>query len=491
MAGLKTAGRAARPAPPHPDQTTASATEAVARRIGRRGIVSRRQQLPPGLCAGRGSARAERQSWRKRNRRLGREPESTTRGLRALMVIRPRPTTEPRALRHERHLRSPGDRILVDARGRGRHGPLTDNSTRRLASGSEIYDASGLGSAALAARAVLATMSLCLSLAGGLPTGGVGTGIARADTVISADSTATEVSAFGGALVWSRQQAPNGRYRLVQRVNGVTRDAPVPAADRPFNADLGPGRRGGIVAVYPRCRGRTWEDPVAWNPVACDVFQLDLRRGPERKLRRVSTKRCSESAPSIWRGIVAFERSSRFYDRRCVHGLYVWSGRGRPILLRKGKPDEGVISQTDIRDHTVAALIERDSVSSLRTQILLTKFGPRRRRAACVLRDKFSSGIAGTFRWVTAPTLDAGFLYWTRHESTLSPSDPTPQVNGFERVRAGCQGRIEIARRAPEFLGPATADAGTLYYTRPIGTRPSGVLRADGPPVSFSLPAAF
>lgn len=337
-----------------------------------------------------------------------------------------------------------------------------------------MLDASLLRSARSAARILIAAVAPYLALADSVPIGGAGD-VARADTVISADPTAEGVSAFGGALVWSRQEAPEGKFRLVQRINGVTRDAPVPVARHPFNADLGPDRSGGIVAVYSRCRERVGVLPV------CDVFQLDLGSGRERKLRRVSSRRCYENAPSIWRGLVAYERSGRYGDRRCSRGLYVAGLRRRPILLRKGKRDEGDIRETDIRGHTVAAQVVNDYGSSIITQILLRKFSRRGRSRGCLLRLKVGGGLIGINEYVRAPTLDAGFLYWTRNESTANPYDSeASKVNGFERVRAGCQGGIETASRDRSLLGPAAADRGTLYYTSP-----RGVLRADGPPPLF------
>lgn len=332
-----------------------------------------------------------------------------------------------------------------------------------------MLDAFHLRSAGFVAS-TFATAALWLAGVG-LVSRGAGVGVARADTVISADSAAMNVSAFGGALVWSRQVA-DGRFRLVQRVDGVTRDAPVAVAPHAYNADLGPGRRGGVVAVYSRCRDR----------VPCDVFQLDLRSGRERKLRRVSTRRCSETAPSIWWGVVAYERAPLFpLDRRCSRGLYVVGARGRPRLLRKGRLQEEEIVETDIRGRTVAAQILAHFGARYSTGILLRKF-TRGGSSGCLLRGKVSGGLGLPDEFFAAPSLDAGFLYWSRHESTGNPYDSEAEfVNGFERVRAGCRGAIEIARRDPTLIGPGVADSGTIYYTHR-----GNVFKADNPPLSFT-----
>jgi hypothetical protein len=312
-------------------------------------------------------------------------------------------------------------------------------------------------------------MALCLALIGDPSSGRLGAATARADTVISPDRTATDVSAFRGVLVWSRRDAATRKYRLVQRIHGLTRDVPVPGAKQSFNPDLGPDRRGRVVAVYSRCSGSFG--------TLCDVFQLDLRSGRERRVRGVSTKRCSETAPSIWSRGVAFSRTG---GRRCRPGLYVTGRGGRPIRLQRTSPADGeVINDTDIRERTVAAGTETDFGSSVEQEILLRKFSPRRRGAGCVLRDKLTLGLSGASRSVVGPSLDAGYLYWTRAEDTASLYDF--EINGFERVRTDCRAGIQIALRRPNLVGPATADGGTLYYT----ARPSRVLRADNPRVSF------
>jgi hypothetical protein len=91
----------------------------------------------------------------------------------------------------------------------------------------------------------------------------------------------------------------------------------------PFDLDLGPDARGRAVAVYSRCAGDN-----AWGSAlpdrGCDVYQLSLTGGRERRLRRISTSRASEYAPTIWRGNIAYASAAR-------SGL-----KPRLMLLRRG-----------------------------------------------------------------------------------------------------------------------------------------------------------
>src|SRR6266516_3726694 len=123
---------------------------------------------------------------------------------------------------------------------------------------------------------------------------------AAKDRVISRDRTAANLSAFGQGLVWSRT-APDGRARLVLRGFGAPGDVNVaPLAGGLFDPDLGEDASGGIVAVYTRCAGVSGRN--------CDVYEFDFARDRERKVPGASSSRCSEFAPSIWQGAIAFAR---------------------------------------------------------------------------------------------------------------------------------------------------------------------------------------
>jgi hypothetical protein len=163
---------------------------------------------------------------------------------------------------------------------------------------------------------------------------------AAVDRVISRDRTAANLSAFGQGLVWSRTET-DGRARLVLRGFGAPGDVNVaPLAGGLFDPDLGEDASGGVVAVYTRCAGVSGRN--------CDVYEFDFARDRERKVPGASSPRCSEFAPSIWQGAIAFARSG---PKGCG-GLYVKGRRGSPLQL-----DSRVPADTDFRAGRVAYLL--------------------------------------------------------------------------------------------------------------------------------------
>ncbi|MGH2979525.1 MAG: hypothetical protein ACRDLQ_07795 [Solirubrobacterales bacterium] len=61
---------------------------------------------------------------------------------------------------------------------------------------------------------------------------------AAGDTLVHADPTAENVTAYGGVLMWSRRD-PGGPHHLVQRVGAIVSDAPVASSAHPLDPDLG------------------------------------------------------------------------------------------------------------------------------------------------------------------------------------------------------------------------------------------------------------
>ena len=130
------------------------------------------------------------------------------------------------------------------------------------------------------------------------------------------------LSAYAGQVVWS-EQITQGVNVLMRWRGGRVDRLPVRSRKVPFDLDLGPDARGRAVAVYSRCAGDN-----AWGSAlpdrGCDVYQLSLTNGRERRLRRISTLRASEYAPAIWRGNIAYASAER-------SGL-----KPRLMLLRRG-----------------------------------------------------------------------------------------------------------------------------------------------------------
>ncbi len=125
---------------------------------------------------------------------------------------------------------------------------------------------------------------------------------AVADTQLSAESTASNVTTYGSTTIWSYQLADKS-WGLAMSTGGA---APVPlavaASPVPFDPDLGPGAAGGSVAVYSRCSGSS-------ATKGCDVYSYNVATGVEAKVTAVSKRATSEYAASYWKGWIAFARA--------------------------------------------------------------------------------------------------------------------------------------------------------------------------------------
>jgi hypothetical protein len=283
-----------------------------------------------------------------------------------------------------------------------------------------------------------------------------------ADTLVHADPTAEDVTAYGGVLMWSRRDAA-GRYHLVQRVGTVVSDAPVPAAAHPFEPDLGPGPGRRVVAVYERCR-RTLR--------RCDVRRLDVATGRERRARGAATRTASEQAASVWGARYAFARQ----DRR--EGLFT-AARGRARLLAARE-----VVETDLRRRTVAFATYRpgEAVQVDFTGIWVHQVRARGRGRSCLVDRGDQGGEEGTA--LNSPVLDGGHVYW--HDFTAEPGI-------VERVAraplpSACTRRPRIqylARTLPIGVDSIAVDRGALYYTQGDYIDATGVYLADAPPPRF------
>ena len=214
---------------------------------------------------------------------------------------------------------------------------------------------------------------------------------AGADITISTDRTATNPSAHHGQLVWSRVGS-DGRSHLVRRVGGVNKDVPVRPKDGLFDPDTGTSRRGNQVIVYTRCAGL--------SGVGCDIWRYNEGTRKEHKVGGASSKRCSEFAPSVWIGTIAFARSG---PGNCP-GLYIVR-RGRVKRLEGRVP-----SQTDIRGRRVAYLYTPAGDPSDTTVRIRSIYGGGSRRVV--------SGFAaeGESYRVTSPVLDGRYVYWLQED---------------------------------------------------------------------------
>ena len=134
--------------------------------------------------------------------------------------------------------------------------------------------------------------------------------------VIATVDGVTPVASFGGRRLWSVRDRATGRWSLVTRAGGVTATVPVAPRRVAFDADLGPGAGGNVVAVYSRCRT---DPPVGSGGTlynrgrGCDLHLFDFATGRERRLANASSPGATEFHPTVWRGTLAF---ARVYDAK-------------------------------------------------------------------------------------------------------------------------------------------------------------------------------
>ena len=175
------------------------------------------------------------------------------------------------------------------------------------------------------------TVALAATVAAGLS----GASTAVADSVIANDVTTLNVSAYGTTSAWSRL-ASDGRYRLVvMGASRVPRDAPVRSSPVPFDPDVGPTTRNTRFVVYSRCRR-------PHTSRGCDIWGYDVRNRTERKLTAVSSPTASETAPSYFKGAIAFARNGS------RHGLYIARPGKQPKRITRAMPYETDLSATHV-----------------------------------------------------------------------------------------------------------------------------------------------
>ena len=276
-------------------------------------------------------------------------------------------------------------------------------------------------------------LAIALTAALGAPAAAFG-----ADEKLTGDTTAANVSTHSGQPVWSRV-ARDGQAHLVQRVRGRNRDLPVAPKAGLFDPDVGTTPRGNFTVVYSRCAGLSGQ--------GCDVWQYDGFNFKERKVQGAATKTCSEFAPSVWLGSVAFARTG---PGKC-NGLYI---------VRRGKlrkVDSRVPADTDLRGGRVAYLFLPPG-DTFRSQIRVR-----------TLRHKRSRVVVTGFRAekesyaVSSPVLNAQYVSWLQEDRVR---------NDFFAGRAVASRPTALEFTQRTFPGRVTSIAITrerFYYTNGRG----------------------
>jgi hypothetical protein len=275
-----------------------------------------------------------------------------------------------------------------------------------------------------------------------------------ADEELSKDNTASNLSALDPLTVWSRQ-ASDGKYRLVIKERVTTllsqpapRDLPIKPADSPFDPDIGKSASGVLLVVYTRCAGVLGRN--------CDVYQFDGQR--ERKVKGASGSRCSEFAPSIWKGAVAFGRSG---PGSCK-GLYVKAERGGALRL-----DPAIPADTDIRAGKVAYLLAPSGRKSA-----IRVFTIRRGTSRAVITGITQEGERTRVR---SPVFSGRYLYWLL-------DDLRRNYTTVGRSRGTAHSALEwINRSLPGLIDSIAFEGKRLSYINR-----SGVYEATDPVPKFS-----
>jgi hypothetical protein len=244
----------------------------------------------------------------------------------------------------------------------------------------------------------------------------------------------TMISAYDTGLLYSRRDPRTDRFRLWFARRGE-RPRPLPVRDRaaPFDADLGPGTRGRLLAVYSRCAHEPALDPENddgppdyTRASGCDLYEFDFSTAKERRLV-VSSPKASEVLPTVWGNTVAYAIDDRLYAR---------SGLEPPRELQGGpRREEGIPTALDLRGRRLAFgwryYGKADGpASDMRVDDVVTGKLIR-------LADRFPGGGLTTIE-LNAPAWEGPRLYW----GALCKGDPAgcPNRAGLmRRVKAGTQ----------------------------------------------------
>ncbi len=296
--------------------------------------------------------------------------------------------------------------------------------------------------------------SAALLAAGAVAGALLATAPASADTVIVADPTVQNVTAYASTAAWSRR-APDGSHRLVVRDgSGVVADAAVEPSSVPFDPDLGPTKGNGRLVVYSRCQTMS-------TMRGCDVYGYDVGSRSERKIAAVSSARGSEVGPSYFKGVLAFGRIGS------GGGLYVYTpGRSvRRIWSRES-------DQTDLSATRVVAR-GRGAGGTIRVSY---RDGSRARNVAAGMRGRL------TARSVGSPVLARYRAFWLV-SSLRFPEYPASSIVETVSVRSASR---RVGRVDRPFAGQVSGFALGSRSVPALTSGAAGIALID-PPLAIPL----
>jgi hypothetical protein len=243
---------------------------------------------------------------------------------------------------------------------------------------------------------------------------------AAADTDLGVVTHDTPVATFGGRAVWSAYDASDQRFHLMTwTAQGGVQAVPVDPAPTAFDADLGPGAVGAVLAVYSRS-GR--------------IHTYDFASGLERRLP-VRGRR-----PSIFRARVAFVRGGAVRSADL-------DGKRPHVLLRR------VPDQFDVADNWLAYTTSRPHGEGRDVRLRLRNLHSRDDR----LVRRATSGLLSPVD-VTAVGFERGNVLYAAKERGGSAG------NRLWRYRPGRRSLKEVVGRANVLDGGMVGTS--LFYLR-------------------------
>ncbi len=160
-------------------------------------------------------------------------------------------------------------------------------------------------------------------------------------------SRATPLREHAGLTVLSRWDGSAYRLAIRSEAGAPVDVTQVPPQSRPFDVDIGSDTRGRPALIVSRCTPN------------CDLFVTNPFGGPVRPVRNANTSGNDETAPTIWRGRIAFAR--RYGDRDVPYT--------KPLLAPRARPSERLANLPDRRciavDPPTCRPIERERVTAL------------------------------------------------------------------------------------------------------------------------------
>ncbi len=297
---------------------------------------------------------------------------------------------------------------------------------------------------------------------------------ASAETV-ARPGASTAVREYQGILVFS--QVADGGYRLaIRRPGGPVETLPVAGSDRPFDADIGPGRTGPQL-VYSRCEGET-----------CDLFTYRLGSGGgpagEQAIRNANDPERHDVEPTIWRGRIAWARIyGEQRDRKViVYTKSLTAPRSRPSTRLPGVPERRrgttttgrTVLSLELWGDNLAQVVDYEcrGCSGIRqTELRLVRV-PTRKASQIAVQ---TTGLSG--QSFAGPSFANGWLGWymtclgepsacrgdgggpwryslSRRTYARSTSGPE-RADGFADTMARV---YEVAGCSPETVGPFNAE---------------------------------